>query len=173
MSNEEVWWREELGRALTVLRVARGLTQHELAKLTRIPSSSISDYERGTMVPGLRILQRLLGGLGLPLVAIQEAQGLVEFVKRARLGASPHPGQGAGEKEATAPSSLTLDQLALRREIERVSGNVGKSLAQMVRLTLLALCDQPAAASTLGTTDPTGRHEAETTQSEVVPARHS
>jgi len=162
MSNEGVGWREELGRALTVLRVAGGLTQHELAKLTGIPSSSISDYERGTMVPGLRILQRLLGGLGLPLVAIQEAQGLVEFVKRARLGASPHTSQGAGEKEATVPSSLALDRLALRREIERVAGNVGKSLAQMVRLTLLALCDQPAAASTLGTTiDPTDRPEAE------------
>jgi transcriptional regulator with XRE-family HTH domain len=163
MSNEEDWWREELGRALTVLRVAGGVNQDELASLTGIRASSISDYERGKVIPGLRLLQRLLGGLGLSLVDIQTAQGLIESVKRARLGSLVQPSRGAGEEdEACAPSSLTLDRLALRRDIERVAGATGKDVAQLIRLTLFALYDQPIATSTaLMGEDSTNRHQAE------------
>ena len=149
MSNEEDWWREELGRALTVLRVAGGVNQDELASLTGIRASSISDYERGKVIPGLRLLQRLLGGLGLSLVDIQDAQGLIESVKRARLGRLAQPSGGSGEEEAYAPSSLALDRLALRRDIERVAGATGKDVAQLIRLILLALCDQPIVPSSV------------------------
>jgi len=145
MSTDGDWLREELGRALAVLRVANGLNQDEVAQASGVPSSTISDYERGKVVPGLRTLQKLLSSQGLSLAAIQEAQGLIECVRRERLGASQQRSGGTGEHETLG---LAGAPLALRREIERIAGTTGKSLAQLIRLTLLLLCANPDAAST-------------------------
>jgi len=70
-------------------------------------------------------------------------------VKRARLGRLAQPSGRLGEEEAYAPSSSVLDRLALRRDIERVAGATGKDVAQLIRLILLALCDQPIVPSSV------------------------
>lgn len=47
-------------------RAARGVTQHALAQASRIPRSTISALERGTLDPTLRTIRRVADGLRLP-----------------------------------------------------------------------------------------------------------
>jgi transcriptional regulator with XRE-family HTH domain len=152
--NDDDGSRQELGKALTVLRIISGLYQEDLEKTTGVRSSSISDYERGKMIPSLKTLQRLLGGMGLTLSAMEEAQALIEYVRRERLGASPLSG-GTGGNEIKAPVSLWIagNRPALRRDIERVASAAGKDLAQLFRLTLLLLSESPVGDSGLRSGD--------------------
>jgi transcriptional regulator with XRE-family HTH domain len=55
----------DLGTVLTVLRVIRGLNQEELAQRSGLRAGTISDYERGKMVPGFNTAQRLLENDGV------------------------------------------------------------------------------------------------------------
>jgi transcriptional regulator with XRE-family HTH domain len=67
-----------LGISLTILRAVRGLTQQELGQLAGVRAPSLSDYELGKMVPGLRTLKLLLGAMDLPLSALEETEQFVE-----------------------------------------------------------------------------------------------
>jgi transcriptional regulator with XRE-family HTH domain len=49
-----------LGRVLAVLRAALDLTQSDLARLSGVKRSSISEYERGRCTPDAMTLERLL-----------------------------------------------------------------------------------------------------------------
>jgi transcriptional regulator with XRE-family HTH domain len=59
------------------------MTQEELARASDLRSASISDYERGVIVPELRTLQRLLQAMGFSLSAIEATE---QFVRRIRSG---------------------------------------------------------------------------------------
>lgn len=47
---------EDLGRALALVRIAKGIKQRELAEMTGINQSKISSVENGTFNPGIRNL---------------------------------------------------------------------------------------------------------------------
>ena len=67
-----------LGPALRRLRLRRGLSQRELATRAGVTRPMISSYERGTNLPSLPTLDRLLGSLGLcpaDLIEAIEARG--------------------------------------------------------------------------------------------------
>lgn len=57
----------KVGTRLAILRIVRGWTQDELARRAGIRSGTVSDYERGKMVPGLLALQHLLDAMGYRL----------------------------------------------------------------------------------------------------------
>jgi len=59
---------ENLGRALLVLRVVRGLSQKELARQAGIRPNQISRYETGQVLPQLTQLDRLLKALRIGVV---------------------------------------------------------------------------------------------------------
>ena len=67
-----------LGPALRRLRLRRGLSQRELARRAGVTRSMISSYERGTNLPSLPTLDRLLGALEVSpiglVVAIRERE---------------------------------------------------------------------------------------------------
>lgn len=126
----------ELGTALTILRVARGFTQEELAKLSGVRSGSISDYECCRMTPGLKTLRRLLGGMGYSLSAIEQAQGFLRSLNNeASLRASANPGsEGPGGEELTLPGQGRLHQ-----EMEEVALLGGTFVSRLIRLLFLVL----------------------------------
>ena len=64
--------------ALTVLRVVRGWNQDDLAKASGVRNSSVSDYERGRKVPGLKTLIRLVASMGYPLSAIDHVMSFID-----------------------------------------------------------------------------------------------
>src|SRR6185295_15273278 len=70
----------DLGTALVLLRTVAGWTQEDLARASGIRGSSISDYERGKMVPGLKTLRKLLNAEGFPLAALEQALTFIEML---------------------------------------------------------------------------------------------
>lgn len=54
------------GRQLRIMRAARGLSQKDLAKLTSIPNTYISEMERGKLLPGLDWEARIRDALDWP-----------------------------------------------------------------------------------------------------------
>lgn len=136
----------DLAITLTLLRVARGWTQDELAQASGVANSSISEYVRGRKVPELATLQRLLAAMGYPLGAIDAAQGFVAHLRsEAALSFLDNPLEGgapaAGARELAPPTELPDgDQTAaLRWEMEQVAGAAGRVVARLTRLLLLFL----------------------------------
>jgi transcriptional regulator with XRE-family HTH domain len=123
----------DLGTVLTVLRIIRGLTQDQLAQVSGLRSGTISDYERGKMVPGLITAQRLLEAMGYSFSALDQARALISSLR-------PH----ASEDELRA-WGLPEGPAALRREIQQVSAEAGRIVSRLTRL-LFVLLSAPARA---------------------------
>ena len=113
-----------LGTALAVLRIVRGLNQEELSRLSGIRSGTISDYERGKMVPGFKTLQRLLAALDFPLSAAGQTQAFIESLR----------GTGAPMEPLEGPPGIPVD---LRREVEQVSVEAGRVVSRITRLVFM------------------------------------
>jgi transcriptional regulator with XRE-family HTH domain len=71
----------DFATVLTVLRIVRGMNQEELAQASGMRSSTISDYERGKMVPGLNTVQKLLGAMGYSFGALDQARALISSLR--------------------------------------------------------------------------------------------
>ena len=65
---------QDLGRVLSVLRAARGLSKTDLASASGVPSSNLSQYELGNQVPELRTLRRLLSAMGFSLSVLEPTE---------------------------------------------------------------------------------------------------
>jgi transcriptional regulator with XRE-family HTH domain len=57
----------DYGRALRTARVARGLTQKELAQLAKVDPSYVSLVEAGNRTPSATNLEKFAEALGIPL----------------------------------------------------------------------------------------------------------
>ena len=62
----------ELGRSLKIARLRQHLTLAEVAKATGSTVQHISRIEHGQGNPSLAILKRLLGAVGLQIVAVKQ-----------------------------------------------------------------------------------------------------
>jgi transcriptional regulator with XRE-family HTH domain len=87
--------RSSLGRALAVLRTTLDLTQTDLARLSGVKRSSISEYEADLTTPDATTLGRLLGAMGYPWEALDLVESLLHRLKAKRtrddLPEQPHP----------------------------------------------------------------------------------
>jgi transcriptional regulator with XRE-family HTH domain len=133
----------ELNVALTILRVVRGWTQDDVARASGIPSSSISDYERGKKVPSLKTLERLTGAMGCNLLAVQRTQRFIQAVRSESLmsdltGEEWPPESGSFEPEAV-PAVGVSSSAALQWEIEQVSAEAGRAVARLTRTMLVLM----------------------------------
>jgi transcriptional regulator with XRE-family HTH domain len=104
---------DDLSRALTLLRAARGWSQQELARAAGVQASSISNYERGKSRPQQKTLAQLVAAMGFPLSSIGLTRGFCESLR------------AAGGLE-TQPD----DPIAAR--IHAVSAEAGKAVTQLV-----------------------------------------
>lgn len=131
---------EDVGVAIHVLRVIRELSQGELAEASGVRNSSISNYERGKSVPKLETIQKLAGGLRVPLSVVEEAQGFIEWVRsRSSQGGPGAPGDRTGpdrRSSAGADGFPPRDPEALQEEVERLSAEFGRLSSRLVRLLL-------------------------------------
>src|SRR5262245_56482319 len=121
----------ELGTVLAVLRVIRGLNQEELARASGLRAGTISDYERGKLVPGLNTVHRILGAMGYPFAALDQARSLIRSMRPESL------------TESSAPTSALLEGTeALRWEVEQVSAEAGRVMSRLTRL-MFAVVSSP------------------------------
>lgn len=79
--------RRELIDLIVSARTVAGLTQAQLAAQLKISSQQVSRWERGTAVPGAKVLPRLAGALGIPeqelyMAAIAASQQETKQVRR-------------------------------------------------------------------------------------------
>jgi len=118
----------ELGTVLAVLRIIRGMNQEELARASGLRSGTISDYERGKMVPGLNTVQRLLGAMGYPFAALDHARALINSLRSESLLADP-----------AQASEFPDGPAALRREVEQVSAEAGRVVSRLTRLMFVVM----------------------------------
>jgi len=140
---------EDIGVVIHMLRVIRGLSQGDLARMSEVRNSSISNYERGKAVPQFETIQKLAKGLGLPLAAVEEAQ---EFIHRMRSLGLETGGLEVEVKDLSSPSVSfpSRDPAELRGEVEQISGDAGRLASRLTRLILEML----ASGSRLGNPDP-------------------
>jgi transcriptional regulator with XRE-family HTH domain len=136
----------ELGVALTVLRIVRGWSQEELAKASGIRSGSISDYERARMIPGLKTLRRLMGAMGYPLAVLDQTQSFIDALKADSLLSMDTAWAEMVEDEGVPSAAQeALPSTVLRREIEQVSIEAGRTVTRLTRL-LLVVMSRPSRA---------------------------
>jgi transcriptional regulator with XRE-family HTH domain len=108
----------KVGTRLAILRTVREWTQEDLARRAGIRPGTVSDYERGKMVPGLLALQRLLDAMGYRL---SDLEAVGDFL--GKLGRVP---------PVSAPSDLA-------EEIQAAATGLGEYLGRVVRLALVLL----------------------------------
>jgi transcriptional regulator with XRE-family HTH domain len=108
-----------LATALAVLRIVCGWSQQQLAEASGLRAGTISDYERGKIVPGLTTMSQLLSAEGFDWRDLQKAQ---EFIRTLRL-----------EK---LEGSLAVEPPDRDWEIEKVAAAAGTVMSQIVRLML-------------------------------------
>jgi transcriptional regulator with XRE-family HTH domain len=126
----------QLGVVLTVLRCARGWSQDDLSRESRIRNTSISDYERGRKVPELDTLYRLVVPMGYPLAAVDYTLRYLETLRAGSLALAP----AARELPADPPPS---PRPASRLwEIEQAAADLSRAVARFGRLLLVLLLDR-------------------------------
>jgi transcriptional regulator with XRE-family HTH domain len=132
---------KDFSTSLAVLRVIRGWSQEELARHSGVRPSSISDYERGKIVPGAGTLLRLLDAMGYPFSALDDTQTLIATLRAeselrsaarlARPGSPEAPATARREGETGAPGSTSPSR---HWEVEQASVEAGKVAARLTRL---------------------------------------
>lgn len=70
--------RTRVGRNLRRYRLAKGISQEELAHLCELDRTYVSGIERGVRNPTVTVLERLAGVLGIPASALLEAPPAAE-----------------------------------------------------------------------------------------------
>jgi transcriptional regulator with XRE-family HTH domain len=120
-----------LGRVLAVLRAALDLTQSDLARLSGVKRSSISEYERGRSTPDAVTLERLLAAMRFRWTALDLGGWFVD-----RLSIDCRLPEGEDVRGGAAPLLATASTLAARlsSDVVAASQTVGR-LSKLV-LTL-------------------------------------
>jgi transcriptional regulator with XRE-family HTH domain len=117
-----------LGRVLAVLRAALDLTQSDLARLSGVKRSSISEYERGRSAPDAMTLERLLLAMGFRWTALDFGGWFVD-----RLAIDCRLPEGEDVRGGAGPLLVTASALATRisTDVAATSQTVGR-LSQLV-----------------------------------------
>lgn len=117
-----------LGRVLAVLRAALDLTQSELARLSGVKRSSISEYERGKSTPDAVTLERLLGAMRFRWSALDFGGWFID-----RLLLDCRAPEGENIQGGTAPL-VTASALATRLSADVVVAS--QTAARLSKLVL-------------------------------------
>jgi transcriptional regulator with XRE-family HTH domain len=96
---------ENLGQALRLLRRRDGRSQVELAEAAGVSAAMLSNYEKGTKMPTVGSLGKIIDALGVELRRLDEALDLVNDRPSRGDGAAPDWRPPAPE---AAPGGLTF-----------------------------------------------------------------
>ncbi|ASD28031.1 helix-turn-helix domain-containing protein [Brevundimonas diminuta] len=68
-------WRKIVGSNVRALRIAKGITQEELAFEADLDLTYVGGIERGKRNPSLMVMARLAEALGVTLIALVSGKG--------------------------------------------------------------------------------------------------
>jgi transcriptional regulator with XRE-family HTH domain len=120
---------KDLGRALELLRVARGWTQDELSRAAGMRGSSISRYESGKELPDADAVQRLVAAMGFAPDAVERTERFLAGL-RGEAGASEDARE---ERSPEAAAALEREAAALQADIDGVAARLGRLLRELAR----------------------------------------
>jgi transcriptional regulator with XRE-family HTH domain len=123
-----------LNRALTILRISRGLSQDEVAKATGLSNSALSEYERGRKTPEFKNVRKIVTALGYRLSAVDRAE---DFLVELRAESVREPGEEAEALEDALASLEGEEGLLTSRPQWRKGQRVATQIGQAVSNTLL------------------------------------
>jgi len=132
----------DFGRALRILRIARGLGQKEVAGRARISKSSLSEYETGKKTPTLPVLTRLLEALEASQALHAEAMDFLRYLHDVPL---------------SGVSAQAPDESCEIREVQQALTLIGRGATCLVMLAFRLLSHRGAClhtSATNGSTDP-------------------
>jgi transcriptional regulator with XRE-family HTH domain len=134
----------ELSVALTILRVVRGWTQHDVSKASGIPDSSISDYERGKKVPSLKTLERLTAAMGFSILSLQRTKRFIAAVRSESLltdlQMEEQLTESPGFEPATEPAVFgSASPAALQWEVDQIATEAGRVVSRLTRTMLVLM----------------------------------
>jgi transcriptional regulator with XRE-family HTH domain len=118
---------EELDIALIVLRAALRWKQNDLARESGIGNSSISDYERKKKAPGRKNLRKMLAAMGYRESVLELTRWFLNELRTTQRRVSEEPIDLAAEGAAR-------DAAGLRARIDQVTGEVGRTSENLIRL---------------------------------------
>ena len=118
-----------LGRVLAVLRATLDLTQSDLARLSGVKRSSISEYERGRSTPDAVTLERLLVAMRFRWTALDLGGWFVD-----RLLIDCRLPEGENIRGGTAPLLVTASALATRLSADVVAAS--QTVGRLSKLVL-------------------------------------
>jgi transcriptional regulator with XRE-family HTH domain/tetratricopeptide (TPR) repeat protein len=156
-----------LGRVLAVLRAALDLTQSDLARLSGVKRSSISEYESGRSAPDAMTLERLLVAMGFRWTALDFGGWFVD-----RLAIDCRLPEGEAVHGGAGPLLVTASTLATRlsADVAAASQTVGRMSQLVLRLqeerTIADLSPENGSPGTLAKD-----HKAERQAAQVLWAR--
>jgi transcriptional regulator with XRE-family HTH domain len=101
------------GRALAILRLARGMSRPELCRAARVSQGNLSEYERGVARPRDENLTRLLDALDFSPAVLERAQEFVQYP--------------LGKDGSLPPDERPMS----RRAAVRLAQEVGKAVAHL------------------------------------------
>src|SRR4051794_17830620 len=123
--SQESWEAFPLGRVIAVLRTALDWTQSDLARLSGVKRSSISEYERGKSTPDAVTLERLLAAMRFRWTALDLGGWFVDRLLRDCR--APEGGDVRGGAEpllvtaSALATSLSADVVAASQTAARLS----------------------------------------------------
>ena len=123
---------EGLGTVLTLLRIASGRSQMELAEASGLRACTISEYERGKITPGATMLKKLLDALGLPWAALDLTQSY-------RQGLESNARRPFGPTASLSALELAFDPEAQLEETEQVLAMAEKVFSRLLRLLFVPM----------------------------------
>ncbi|MEM7049595.1 MAG: helix-turn-helix transcriptional regulator [Acidobacteriota bacterium] len=121
---------DRLDLALKILRIARGMSQKQLAATSGVRNNAISKYESGKATPKYDTLLRLTDGLGLTVTQLQVAKEFVADINR--LAAI----EGDGAEAAQDGIDRQGNGIALGHQIDQVSKDAGRVVERLSALML-------------------------------------
>ena len=119
---------KDLGRALEVLRIARGWTQDELSRAAEMRGSSISRYESGKELPDADAVRRLVAAMGFAPDAVERTRRFL-----AGLRGENEAGEKGEASGAEAPAAQQGEGERLEAEIDGVVSDLGRILRELAR----------------------------------------
>jgi transcriptional regulator with XRE-family HTH domain len=118
---------EELDIALIILRAALRWKQNDLARESGIGNSSISDYERKKKAPGRKNLRKMLAAMGYRESVLELTRWFLNELRTTQRLVPEEPIELAAE-------GVARDAAGLRARIDQVTGEVGRTSENLIRL---------------------------------------
>ena len=113
--------KNDLGKALELLRFVRDWTQRELARKAQVRGGWMADYESGAARPEPEELRRMVAAMGFPPDAVERARRFLAYLH----------GESPAEE---APAASAEEIAALERELEQYEQETAGAAARLNRI---------------------------------------